>query len=75
MNEETAKMVVGNIEQLTKVSAALSFDEIESRLVKIKQARDAILWATLKPLLADIRSGMATVETADDIEAIVKEII
>ena len=75
MNEDKANMILGNIEQLTSLAFAFRFDEIETRLAELKQARDTALWEALNPQLADIRSGMATSETADNIEAIVKEIL
>ena len=76
MNENKANQILGNIEQLTETLAVGTNEWIAREQVKYAlAARNESFWAALNPYLADIRKGMATSETADAIEAIVKEIL
>ena len=87
MNENKANQILGNIQQLTeqiapRTETATYFAQndcsvtiAEANVERAKRARDKAIRAALNPLLADIRSGMATSETADNIERLVKEIL
>ena len=76
MNEDKANQILGNIQQLTESVAP------KGEIWLTREARDRALavrneafWAALDPQLKAIRSGMATSETADNIERLVKEIL
>ena len=78
MNEEKATTILGNIQQLSESLARdtnVWIEEKKKAVKRAKEARDKALFAALNPPLADIRSGLATSDTADAIEAIVREVI
>ena len=78
MNEDKANQILGNIQQLTEHLSVGTNSWIEERKRNVeaaRQARNDAFWAALNPHLDKVRSAMTTSDTADAIEAIVKEIL